>query len=73
MKQTFTLLLALALGVHAHAQSTCATPITITAGTYTVAQVNGMEVPTPICADNGADGTSAGMWYSYTPSESIAV
>lgn len=73
MKQTFTLLLALALGVHAHAQSTCATPITITAGTYTVAQVNGMEIPNPICAQNGAGETSAGMWYSYTPSQSIEV
>lgn len=73
MKKTLTLMLALGLGIHAKAQSTCATPITITAGTYTVAQVNGMEVPDPICAQNGAGETSAGMWYSYTPSISISV
>lgn len=68
MKKTLTLLTALALGSSVQAQSTCQTPITIVPGTYTVSQVNGMGIPDPICAPYGAGNTSAGMWYTYTPS-----
>ncbi len=69
MKKTLTLLTALALGASAQAQSTCQTPINVVPGTYTVSQVNGMGIPDPICAPFGAGNTSAGMWYTYTPTE----
>jgi hypothetical protein len=73
MRTLFTLIVTIAFGAHAVAQSTCATPIVVGPGTYTVAQVNGMQIPTPLCAPNGAGNTSAGMWYSYTASTNTAV
>lgn len=54
------------------AQNTCATALPITAGTYVVSTVNGTQVPSPICAQNGA-GATAGEWYSYTPTASYTV
>lgn len=72
-----TLIIALSLiGHFAKAQDTCASasPIT-TAGLYIVSAVNGTQVPSPICADNGAitNGTPAGEWYAYTPSSNYTV
>ncbi len=69
MKKALTLLTAIALGASVQAQSTCQTPINVVPGTYTVSQVNGMGIPDPICAPYGAGNTSAGMWYTYTPTE----
>lgn len=69
MKKALTLLTALALGAFAQAQSTCQTPISIVPGTYTISQVNGLGIPDPICAPYGLGNTSAGMWYTYTPTE----
>ena len=71
-----TLLLLAAFGsawTGLHAQSTCATPITVNAGTYTVSAVNGVEIPAPLCAPNGTTNVTAGMWYAYTPTQSVAV
>jgi len=73
MRTVLTLITAIAFGVQAHAQSTCATPIVVVPGTYTVAQVNGLQIPTPICAPNGPDNTTAGMWYRYTPTATTSV
>lgn len=73
MKNSLTLFALLAILAHAQGQSTCATPITVMAGTYTVGAVNGMQVPTPLCAPNGTENTTAGMWYVYTPTQSISV
>lgn len=72
-----TLITVLSLiGHFAKAQDTCASasPIT-TAGLYIVSAVNGTQVPSPICADNGAitNGTPAGEWYAYTPSSNYTV
>lgn len=72
-----TLITVLSLiGHFAKAQDTCASasPIT-TAGLYIVSAVNGTQVPSPICADNGAitNGTPAGEWYVYTPSSNYTV
>jgi hypothetical protein len=47
-------------------QNTCSTALGITAGTYSVIIVDGTDVPSPICADNGT-GANAGEWYTYTP------
>ncbi|WP_313807239.1 FG-GAP-like repeat-containing protein [Flavobacterium sp.] len=56
-----------------YGQDTCATAQTITAGTHVVSAVNGSQVPTPICAANGAGSTNAGEWYKYTPSTTYNV
>lgn len=56
----------------ASAQDTCATAQTITIGsTYTVAAVNGTEVPSPICTTNGPvqNSNPAGEWFKFTPTE----
>ncbi|WP_431137150.1 T9SS type A sorting domain-containing protein [Psychroserpens mesophilus] len=60
----FFTLLAVTFG-NAQDANTCATAQVITAGTYTVAAVDGTEIPDPICAANGAGATS-GEWYSFT-------
>ncbi len=68
-----TLLALLGLSIQiANAQSTCATALPITAGTHVVDAVNGTEVPTPICADNGT-GATAGKWYTYTPTQNYSL
>jgi hypothetical protein len=54
------------------AQNTCADALSITAGTYTVALVDGTDVPTPICATGGG-GATAGEWYVYTAAEDYTV
>lgn len=53
-------------------QNTCATAVGITAGLYTVSVVDGTEIPTPICAANGA-GATAGEWYTYTASQDYSL
>ncbi len=68
-----TLLALLGLSIQiANAQSTCATALPITAGTHVVDVVNGTEVPTPVCADNGT-GATAGKWYTYTPTQNYSL
>ena len=58
---------------HSYAQDTCATALPITtAGFYVVDVVNGSQVPSPICADNGT-GATTGEWYAYTPTQDYTV
>ena len=82
MKKT-TLLIALytllCLPVLAQTSSdTCAdadlaTPIT-GPGLYTVAAIDGSEIPSPICAENGTSAQlEYGEWYRYTPSASAFI
>ncbi|WP_293896357.1 FG-GAP-like repeat-containing protein [Flavobacterium sp.] len=64
-----TLIIALLFIVQlSNAQDTCATAVPITVGSYVVSAVNGTQIPSPICADNGT-GATAGEWYVYTPTQ----
>lgn len=54
------------------AQNTCETALSIELGIHTVDEVNGSEVPMPICAQNG-EGAEAGEWFSYTAEEDQSV
>ena len=65
MKRTLLLLWIGITAWQAHAQNTCATAVTAVLGDYYISQVNGTEVPEPICS-NGGEGATAGEWYSYT-------
>jgi len=65
MKKIYLFLLT-SLSFSSFGQNTCSTALGITAGTYSVAIVDGTDVPSPICADNGT-GANAGEWYTYTP------
>lgn len=68
-----TLFFILIIGIqYSQAQDSCINALPIVAGTYTVDEINGTEVPNPICAANGA-GTSAGEWYTYTPTQTHTV
>jgi hypothetical protein len=53
-------------------QDDCANALAITEGLYTVAAVDGTEIPTPICAANGG-GATAGEWFTYTPQENLGI
>lgn len=72
MKTNYYLLMLALLPMSAFSQNTCATAQAVTAGTYTVSAVDGTEVPTVICANNGT-GATAGEWYKYTPTADFAV
>lgn len=65
MKRTLTFSAFPLFALAAAAQDQCSTALPITAGTYTVAAINGSQVPTPVCAGTGT-GATAGEWYSYT-------
>lgn len=64
MMKKITLLLCLTSFYVLSAQDNCASALPITPGTYTVATVNGPQVPIPVCT-GGATAT-AGEWYSFT-------
>jgi hypothetical protein len=73
MKKITLIIGLLFLGQLTKAQDSCVSAYPITAaGTFVVSAVNGPEVPSPICADNGA-GASAGEWYKYTPTQDYTV
>jgi len=73
MKKSILLLIAIVmLSMGSYAQNSCADAIPITAGIHTITQVDGMEIPLPICANNG-NGAEYGEWYSYTPTEDYSV
>jgi len=57
------------------AQDTCASALPISAGLHIVDAVNGLDVPTPICANNGviAGTNGKGEWYAYTPTQNYTV
>jgi len=71
MKRKITTILLLGLPLVNFAQNTCATAQPITAGTYTVATINGSGVPM-VCTQDGISGT-AGEWYTYTPTDDYSV
>lgn len=76
MKKITLLFTLFIVGHFAKAQDTCASALPLnTAGLYVVTAVNGSQVPTPICAVNGAitGGTPAGEWYAYTPTSDYTV
>ena len=68
MKKTTTLFLMLFAFYFANAQDTCSGALSITPGLHVVTAVNGTQVPSPICAANGA-GATTGEWYIYIPTQ----
>ena len=71
MKKTLLIIL-LFIFQQNHAQDTCLSAVPITAGINTVDAINGTDIPSPICAENGT-GATAGEWYSYTPTQNYSV
>lgn len=63
MKKITLFFALVALSFSAYSQNTCATAQVVTAGTTTVAIIDGTEVPTD-CTASGA--ATAGEWFSYT-------
>jgi len=55
-----------------YAQDSCTTAITITAGTYTVAEINGTDPASPICTGGNTVATLT-EWYQYTPNNDYTV
>ncbi len=73
MKNITLILGSLLLGQLSFGQDTCQTALPVTGpGLFVITAVNGNQVPSPICADNGA-GATAGEWYAYTPSADYTV
>jgi hypothetical protein len=73
MKHSALALLALTSIARLQAQNTCASPLPVTAGTvYTVAAVDGPDVPLPVCSSGGT-GATAGEWFVYTASANYTV
>lgn len=70
MKKLLPILLFATTAQIALAQDSCETAMTVTEGTYTVESVNGTEIPLPVCS-SGGEGATAGMWFAYTPSETL--
>ena len=70
-KTTYLLILGILFSQFSFGQDTCASALNITTGLHVVTSVNGTDVPTPICAANGAitHGSPAGEWYTYTPTQ----
>lgn len=54
------------------AQSTCATAVQVFVGNTVVNSLDGTQIPSPICADNGA-GATKGKWYKYIPTQNYTV
>jgi len=73
MKKSLIFLVACIGASSAWAQDGCTTALPVGAGTHTVAVVNGPEIPSPICALNGLTNVSTSVWYTYTPSEDLAL
>ncbi len=72
MRLTITSFLLLGFPLVNFAQNTCATAQNVVVGTYSVAAVNGTDVPATICATGGT-GATAGEWYSYTPTSDYSL
>ena len=74
MKKITLLFIVFCTAFWSFGQNTCGTALTITAGLHIVTAVDGTDVPTPICAPNGATGPNGkGEWYSYTPTQNYTV
>lgn len=65
------LALAFLMPLAANAQLTCAEAMAVDLGTHTAPTVTG-TAPSLICAGPAA-GTSAGLWYSFTPGADMVV
>jgi hypothetical protein len=70
MKKLLPILIFAITAQMANSQSTCETAMPVVEGTYVVETVNGTEIPLPVCS-SGGEGATAGMWYAYTPSETL--
>ncbi|WP_452226769.1 T9SS type A sorting domain-containing protein [Lacinutrix cladophorae] len=68
-KITLILFCFLTFSFFVNAQDTCAGASIITAGTYTVQNINGTEGTTVICSGGSTTGPAA-EWYTYTPTTS---
>lgn len=67
------LLLGITLsGIAARAQNSCSNAVPIVAGTYTIDQVNGNEIPVPLCNNNDV-GALHTEWYSYTAAADLSL
>ncbi len=75
MKKITYLFALMLLANYTYGQDTCATAQAIPgAGLYVVSAVNGMQAPSPICANNGTvNSNPRGEWYSYTPTSNYTV
>jgi hypothetical protein len=75
MKKNTLILTLFLFSSWSFAQDTCASALPITAGLHVVAAVNGTDIPTPICANNGVIGgtNGKGEWYTYTPTQNYTV
>jgi hypothetical protein len=63
----FIVLLTLQVAV---AQSTCESALVVSEGQYIVDGITGTEIPLPVCSSGGT-GATGGMWYAYTPAETL--
>ncbi len=74
MKTRSTLLLlgTTLSGIAARAQNSCSNAVPIVAGTYTIDQVNGNEIPVPLCNNNDV-GALHTEWYSYTAAADLSL
>jgi hypothetical protein len=53
-------------------QDDCGQALLISAGLHTVEEIDGTEIPFPICAPNGT-GAEGGEWYKYIPNSDYTV
>lgn len=65
MKKITLSLFALLTSISMFAQDTCADAVEVTAGTYSVAAIDGTEVPDPLCYALNGPGAEMGEWYIY--------
>lgn len=73
MKKNYFMFALLGLSTPLFGQNTCATALSVGAGVHTISAIDGTEIPTPVCAPNGATNVTAGEWYIYTPSQDYTV
>ncbi|MBL7983429.1 MAG: RNA-binding protein, partial [Flavobacteriales bacterium] len=73
MTRSLFLLCSVFVVLCANAQNQCSTALPITAGVWVVDTIDGTEVPEPLCANTGTQNMDGGEWYTYTPSEDVAL
>ncbi len=73
MKRTLFTMVTGLLAWQAGAQNSCATAVPLMVpGNYYISQVDGSEIPEPVCA-TGGDMATAGEWYAYTATMDTAI
>jgi hypothetical protein len=55
-----------------NAQNTCGTALSISGGSFQIPIIDGTDIPSPVCTDNGT-GATAGEWYKYSPTQNYTV